>query len=66
MVKADLAPDQVERMQQALLDTFADANLASCREKLLLRGVSLSEQEDYWVMEAFKDYASKHGFPTLR
>lgn len=65
VVKATMAEDDVARIQRALVASFADLALADCREKLLLNGLTLARQEDYWVMEAFADHASKHGLPMV-
>jgi len=66
VVRANLGEDDVMKIRQSLLETFKDPALAACREQLLLKGISLTQQEDYWVHEAFKDHALKHGFPSLQ
>lgn len=66
VVRATLGKDDVEKIRNAILDTFSDPALAACRERLLLKGVSLTRQEDYWIHEASRDHALKHGFPVLQ
>jgi len=65
VVQASMAEDDVQRVRTALVQTFEDPGLADCRAQLLLGGLTLSQREDYWVMEAFRDHASKHGLSMV-
>lgn len=66
VVRANLHESDVQKITQALVDTFEEPTLASQRAQLLLNGLTLTTQEDYWIMEAYKDHATKHGFPSLQ
>lgn len=66
VVSAAISDADLEKVQDALVATFNDPELANCREQLLLDGLALASQEDYWLHEAFKDHAQKRGFPTLQ
>ncbi len=66
VVSAAMPESDVKRVQDAFVMTFNDPDLANCRQQLLVDGISLSCQEDYWIHEAFKYHAQKHGFPTLQ
>jgi len=65
VVQASMAEDDVQRVRTALVQTFEAPDLAGYRAQLLLGGLTLCQREDYWVMEAFKDHASKHGLSMV-
>ncbi len=65
VVKASMSDKDVEKIQNALVETFRDPSLKSCRENLLLGDLSLSTQDDYWLHEAFSEHALKRGFSML-
>ena len=65
VVSAGLPEHEAVMIQNALLDTFNDPALAGCRARLLLKSLSLVRREDYWLHEAFKDYALKQGLPMV-
>ena len=65
VVKASMSGEDVKKIQNALLETFSDPLLISCREKLLLKDITLSEQEDYWLHEAFSEHALRRGFSMV-
>ncbi len=48
------------------METFDDRSLADCRETLMLMGVRFATPEDYWVLDAFQDYADRLGYPVLQ
>ncbi len=62
VVSAQMPEAQVVQVQNALQKVFEDEKLAPCRTRLLLKGVTLTTAEDYWVLEAFQDHAIKRGF----
>ncbi len=65
VVKASMADDDVARVRDALVTTFNDSALETCREQLLLKDISLTQQEDYWLHEAFSEHALKRGFSMV-
>lgn len=65
VVKASMPEEDVRRVRQALVATIEDPALTDCREQLLLKGLTIAEMEDYWVMEAFQDHAAKHGLSMV-
>lgn len=65
VVRVSMSADDVARVQQALLDTFDDPDLAQCRRDLLLERVTPASQDDYWLLEAFHDHALKRGFTMV-
>jgi len=66
VVRVSTPAEEIEKVRAALVETFDDRSLADCRETLLLKGVTLATQEDYWVLDAFQDYADRLGYPVLR
>lgn len=66
VVRVDLPEKEVTKITDALLETFNEPTLAGYRAQLLLTGLTRARQEDYWVLEAYKDHATKHGFPSLQ
>ncbi len=66
VVRVSIPADEIEKVRAALVETFDDRSLADCRETLLLNGVTLATQEDYWVLDAFKDHAGSLGYPVLQ
>ncbi len=66
VVRASLEEDQVKKIRQSLIKTFEKPTLAACRARLLLNGITMTQTEDYWLMDAFKDHATKYGFPSLQ
>ena len=66
VVRASLPETEVQIITEALVETFAEPTLASHRAQLLLNGLTLTKQEDYWLLEAYKDHAAKYGFPSLQ
>ncbi len=58
--------DIVLRMKNALLRAFSDPNLGSCRNDLLLKGVSDLDQTIYEKVLDFETYAAKLGYPELK
>ncbi len=65
VVNATMPEKDVHKIRDAILQTFADPALVECRKALLLDGVTLAQQEDYWVHEAFKEHALKHGLTLI-
>lgn len=65
VVKATMADDDVAKIRDALIITFNDTALKNCREQLLLKDISLTQQEDYWLHEAFSEHALKRGFSMV-
>ena len=65
VVPADMPEADIASVRRALARVFADPALADTRTALLLRGVTMSERRDYWVMEAFRSHALERGFPML-
>ena len=65
VVKASMPDEDVKKVQNALLETFRDRSLSSCRDNLLLKDITLTKQEDYWLHEAFAEHALKRGFSML-
>ncbi len=65
VVKATMPDDDVARIRDALVTTFNDPALENCREQLLLNDISLTQQEDYWLHEAFSEHALKRGFSMV-
>lgn len=66
VVRANLPDNEVKKITCALVETFDEPTLAGCRAQLLLTGLTLASQEDYWILEAYKDQTAKHGFPSLQ
>ncbi len=66
VVRAGLPEDDVQIITDALVETFNEPTIASQRAQLLLTGLTRARQEDYWILEAYKDHATKHGFPSLQ
>jgi len=66
VVRVSTPADEIEKVRAALVETFDDRSLADCREILLLKGVTLATQEDYWVFDDFQDYADRLGYPVLQ
>ncbi len=66
VVRASAPADEVAMIKAALVETFDDSSLADCRETLLLQGIILATQEDYWMLDAFQDYAGSLGYPVLQ
>ncbi len=66
VVRADLPEAEVTKITDALFETFNEPTLAGYRAQLLLTGLTRARQEDYWILEAYKDHATKHGFPSLQ
>jgi len=66
VVRANLPEEDVKKIIDALVETFAEPTIAGPRAQLLLTGLALARQEDYWILEAYKDHATKHGFPSLQ
>ena len=66
LVRVSTPADEIEKVRAALVETFDDRSLADCREILLLKGVTLATQEDYWVFDDFQDYADRLGYPVLQ
>ncbi len=66
VVRANLSERDVKKITDALVDTFNEPTIANHRAQLLLTGLALAQREDYWILEAYKDHAAKHGFPSLQ
>ena len=66
VVRANLPAEEVTKITDALVETFEEPTIASHRAQLLLTGLTRARQEDYWIVEAYKDHAIKHGFPSLQ
>ncbi|MBT3559311.1 MAG: PhnD/SsuA/transferrin family substrate-binding protein [Rhodospirillales bacterium] len=66
VVRASMPENDVEKIRVALLETFQGPATESCREAMLLSGVVSATAADYWVMNAFEDYATNRGFGMVR
>jgi ABC-type phosphate/phosphonate transport system substrate-binding protein len=66
VVRVSAPADEIENVRAAIVETFDDPSLADCREILLLKGVTLATQEDYWGFDDFQDYADRLGYPVLQ
>ena len=66
VVRASAPADEIEKIRAALVETFDDPSLSDCRDILMLKGVTLANQEDYWMMSAFQHHAGRLGYPELR
>lgn len=62
VVRVDRPDDEVEKIRFALLKTFDDPATETCRKDMLLEGVISATSDDYWIMNAFEDYATDRGF----
>jgi ABC-type phosphate/phosphonate transport system substrate-binding protein len=66
VVRANLPEQDVKKITDALEETFEEPTIAGPRAQLLLTGLTRARQEDYWILEAYSDHATKHGFPSLQ
>ena len=60
------ASDQeVERLRQALADTFADPTLAEARQALLITGLEVLDEREYAALNAMEREASAAGYAVI-
>jgi ABC-type phosphate/phosphonate transport system substrate-binding protein len=60
------ASDQeVERLRQALADTFADPALGEARQALLIAGLEVLDERDYATLNAMDREAAAAGYATI-
>lgn len=65
VVRAHTPAHDVERIRSALLETFVDPATAQSRRDMLLDGAIPATSDDYWIMNAFEDYATNRGFEMV-
>jgi len=65
VVRADTPDDEVEKIRLALMDTFDDPATEQCRQDMLLEGLIPATIDDYWVINAFENFATKRNFKMV-
>ena len=65
VTRIEAGADEVARMRDALLRMFAEPDLATARQDLLLDGIEVTEIEDYRRIVELRDQAAALGYPEL-
>ena len=66
VTRVDTDEETVARLEDALVETFADPTLADARDDLFLDGIEMLPHSDYYALIDFERHAIEHGYPKLR